>query len=57
MQDIVSNFQRVHTDLQDLKEEYIQQKLNELDSAASNQVTEAAETSTDPTLAQHSDAV
>lgn len=30
--DIVQNFQRVHTDLQDLKEEYIQQKLQELDS-------------------------
>lgn len=32
--DIVQNFQRVHTDLQDLKEEYIQQKLQELDSQA-----------------------
>ena len=32
--DIVQNFQRVHTDLQDLKEEYIQQKLQELDSSA-----------------------
>lgn len=32
MLDIVQNFQRVHTDLQDLKEEYIQQKLQELDS-------------------------
>lgn len=30
--DIVQNFQRVHTDLQDLKEEYIQQKLQEIDS-------------------------
>lgn len=34
VQDIVSNFQRVHTDLQDLKEEYIQQKLQELDTQA-----------------------
>lgn len=32
--DIVQNFQRVHTDLQDLKEEYIQQKLQELDNQA-----------------------
>ena len=29
--DIVQNFQRVHTDLQDLKEEFIQQKLQELE--------------------------